>query len=88
MLPELPPLPYEARLEARAPSQIDLVVIHCTELPDLALARQYGERELYASGTGNCGHYYIDRDGSVHRYVDPLRIAHHVRGYNARAVGI
>jgi N-acetylmuramoyl-L-alanine amidase len=95
MLPELPmlpvtidPLPYEARLEVRPLSQIDLVVIHCTELPDLALAREYGERELYPSGTGNSGHYYIDRDGTVHQYVAPQRIAHHVRGYNARAVGI
>ena len=30
----------------------------------------------------------IRRDGSVLRYVDPLRIAHHTRGYNPRSVGI
>jgi N-acetylmuramoyl-L-alanine amidase len=83
------PLPYESRLALRAPGAIDLVVIHCTELPDLALARQYGERVLYAdSGTGASGHYYVDRDGSIVRYVDPLRVAHHVRGYNPRSVGI
>ncbi|HET6603409.1 MAG TPA: N-acetylmuramoyl-L-alanine amidase [Xanthomonadaceae bacterium] len=82
------PLPYEERLDTRAPSSIDLVVIHCTELPDLATAREYGERAHYASGTGNSGHYYIDRDGSVHRYVHPDRIAHHTRGYNERSVGI
>lgn len=82
------PLPYEQKLEARPLSQIDLVVIHCTELPDLATAREYGERVLHASGTGNSGHYYIDRDGSVHAYVRPERIAHHVRGYNPRSVGI
>ena len=64
------------------------MVIHCTELPDLAMARHYGERILHASGTGNSGHYYIDRDGSVHVYVRPDRIAHHVRGYNPRSVGI
>lgn len=85
----LDPLPYEARLVPRADAQIDLVVVHCTELPDLATARQYGERVLYAeSGTGNSGHFYLDRDGSVHRYVDPGRIAHHTRGYNPRAIGI
>ena len=71
--PELPvettPLPYEARLDARPRAQIDLVVIHCTELPDLATAREYGERVLYDSGTGNSGHYYIDRDGTVHLWV-------------------
>lgn len=85
----LAPLPYEARLQARAPATIDLVVIHCTELPDLATAREYGERVLYPqSGTGNSGHYYVDRDGSVARYVAPERIAHHTRGYNERSIGI
>ena len=82
------PLPYEARLAARPLSQVDLVVIHCTELPELATAREYGERALYESGTGNSGHYYIDRDGSIHVFVRPDRIAHHTRGYNERSVGI
>lgn len=83
------PLPYEGLLQQRPLSQIDLVVMHCTELPDLATARAHGERVLYAdSGTGNSGHFYIDRDGSVHRYVAPRSIAHHTRGYNARAIGI
>lgn len=96
MLPDLPPepavhlwpLPYEERLAERPMAQIDLVVIHCTELPDLALAREYGERVLYDSGTGNSGHYYIDRDGSVHLFVRPARTANHTRGYNPRSVGI
>lgn len=83
------PLPYEARLEPRPAEQIDLVVIHCTELPDLAMARRYGEEVLYpATGTGNSGHFYIDRDGSVHQYVGVERVAHHTRGYNPRSVGI
>ena len=83
------PLPYETRLQARDPGDIDLVVVHCTELPDLATAREYGERVLYPdSGTGNSGHYYVDREGTVHRYVAHGRIAHHTRGYNARSIGI
>lgn len=83
------PLPYEHKLQPRALSQVDLVVVHCTELPDLATARAYGERVLYPeSGTGNSGHYYIDRDGGIVRYVDPARIAHHVRGCNPRSVGV
>ncbi|HEY5781107.1 MAG TPA: N-acetylmuramoyl-L-alanine amidase [Lysobacter sp.] len=91
--PDLPiayePLPYEARLEPRERGQVDLVVIHCTELPDLAMARRFGEEVLYeGSQTGNCGHFYIDRDGSVHQYVAIDRIAHHVRGHNARAIGV
>jgi len=86
---ELAPLPYEAQLEPRALSQIDLVVIHCTETPTLASAREFGEKILYTgSGTGNSGHYYIDRDGRIVLYVRPDRIAHHVRGYNPRSIGI
>lgn len=84
----LSPLPYERLLQARPRSAIDLVVIHCTELPDLPIARSFGEEVRYDSGTGNSGHYYIDRDGSVHQYVDVERIAHHVRGYNPRSIGI
>lgn len=82
------PLPYVDLLESRAAGQIDLVVIHCTELPDLSAARDAGELVRYPSGTGNSGHFYIERDGSVHQYVEVLRVAHHVRGYNARSVGI
>ena len=33
-------LPYEAKLDVREIGQIDLVVMHCTELPDLAMARE------------------------------------------------
>ncbi len=82
------PLPYVDRLGQRSLADIDLVVIHCTELPDLATAREYGERVRYDSGTGNSGHYYIDRDGTVLRYVPEERIAHHVRGQNPRSLGI
>jgi N-acetylmuramoyl-L-alanine amidase len=54
MLPDLPPmppveidpLPYEQKLDARPLSQIDLVVVHCTETPTLASAREFGERVL------------------------------------------
>lgn len=81
-------LPYVERLTSRPREAIDLVVIHCTELPDLATAREYGERVLYDTGTGNSGHYYIDRDGSVHRFVPVDRIAHHVRGHNPHSIGI
>jgi len=84
----LEPLPYVELLEKRPLSQIDLVVMHCTELPDMTMAREYGERILYEAGTGASGHYYIDRDGSIYQYVDPAHIANHTRGYNPRSVGI
>lgn len=82
------PLPYEGQLQTRALAQIDLVVIHCTELPNLAIAREYGERALYADGTGNSGHFYVDRDGSLHQFVGCDRVAHHTRGYNPCSIGI
>ena len=59
---QLQPLPYHDRLPLRDPATLEMVVIHCTELPDLATAREYGERVLYDSGAGNSGHFYIDRD--------------------------
>ena len=97
MTPDLPPfdpawqvapLAYIEKLEARPVEAVELVVIHCTELPDLVEARVAGERVLYPSGTGNSGHFYIDRAGQVHVWVPIERIAHHVRGHNARSVGI
>lgn len=83
------PLSYVSRLERRDAAAIDLVVIHCTELPDLAMAREFGERIRHAqSQTGNSGHYYVDRDGAIVRFVDDERIAHHAFGYNAHSIGI
>jgi N-acetylmuramoyl-L-alanine amidase len=82
------PLPYIDQLPERAASAVELVVIHCTELPDLAMAREYGERPLHPNGTGNCGHYYVDRDGTLVRYVPGTRVANHVRGYNPHSIGI
>ena len=82
------PLPYADALPERAAEAVTRVVIHCTELPDLATAREYGEKVQHASGTGNSGHYYIDRDGTIHRYVPATRTANHVRGHNADSIGI
>ena len=76
-------------LQSRCTSDIDLVVIHCTELPDLPMARVFGEKEHYPeTQTGNSGHFYIDRDGSIEQWVPLDRIAHHVRGFNPSSIGI
>ena len=82
-------LPYISRLETRRSSSITLAVIHCTELPDLKTARDYGEKIHYKeSGTGNSGHFYIERSGRIESWVPIDRVAHHVRGYNAASIGI
>jgi N-acetylmuramoyl-L-alanine amidase len=66
-----------------------LVVIHCTELPDLAMARVFGGKQIYPEQqTGNSGHFYIDRDGSIEQWVPLDRVAHHVRDFNSHTVGI
>jgi len=66
-----------------------MVVIHCTELPDLAMARVWGEKVVHTgSQTGNSGHFYVDRDGSLHQWVPLDHVAHHVRGQNERSIGI
>ena len=83
------PLSYVQRLEQRSTGDIRLVVIHCTELPDLADARDWGEKIIYPdSSTGNSGHYYIDRDGSIQQWVPLERIAHHARSFNHHSLGI
>lgn len=65
-----------------------MIVIHCTELPDLKTAREYGKKVLYQSGTGNSGHFYIDRDGQIEQWVSLERVAHHVQGHNQNSIGI
>ena len=82
-------LSYVQRLDKRRLDDIDQVVIHCTELPDMNLARVFGEKIIHTeSQTGNCGHFYIDRDGLIEQWVPLDRIAHHVRGFNTKSIGI
>ena len=55
----------------------------------MAMARLWGEKEIYPeSQTGNSGHFYIDRDGSIEQWVPLGRVAHHVRGFNPQSIGI
>ena len=83
------PLSYVDCLDARDTDQIHMAVIHCTELPDLDTARQWGEKLVHEnSRTGNSGHFYIDRDGSIEQWVPTERVAHHVRGQNLHTIGI
>ena len=83
------PLSYVQQLDNRRTEDINLVVVHCTELPDLAMARVYGEKVHYPdSQTGNSGHFYINRDGSIEQWVPLARVAHHVRGFNPQSIGI
>jgi len=68
--------------------EINMIVIHATELTDMVEAREYGERILYSNETGASGHYYIDRDGAIEQYVPDNRIANHTSGWNSRTLSI
>ncbi len=53
------------------------------------MARRWGEKIVYPeSQTGNSGHFYVNRDGSIEQWVPITRIAHHVRGHNRSSIGI
>jgi len=53
------------------------------------MARVFGKRQIYPEQqTGNSGHFYIDRNGSVEQWVPLDRVAHHVRGFNPHTIGI
>ena len=53
------------------------------------MARLWGKKEIYPEDqTGNSGHFYIDRDGSIEQWVPLDRVAHHVRGFNPHSIGI
>lgn len=83
------PLPYAERLDSRPLDQINGIVIHCTETPGLATAREFGEQIVYTgSQTGNSGHFYIDLDGRIEQYVPLERVAHHVADMNDGTIGI
>lgn len=81
-------LSYWQKLGQRSTDDLNLIVIHATELSDMAEAREYGERILYESGTGASGHYYIDRDGSTEQYVPDNRIANHTSGWNQKSLSV
>ena len=81
-------LPYNDKLESRDLTDIEMIVIHCTELPDIQTAREYGEIIHYQSGTGNSGHYYIAKSGFTYQWVENNRIAHHVKDHNKKSIGI
>lgn len=80
-------LPYNELLKKRDPTIINIIVFHCTELPKLADARE-AALKFVRNQIGNSGHYYIDKDGQVYRYVEDDHVAHHVIGHNETSIGI
>lgn len=83
-------LSYNNLLKDRDLSSIDIITFHCTELPTLADARKEGEKMILGrkEKCGNSGHYYIDRDGQIYRFIEDNRIAYHVISHNDHSIGI
>jgi N-acetylmuramoyl-L-alanine amidase len=83
------PLPYTERLDRRLTTEVDLLLIHGAECADFAALRARAERVRYAcSSTGDATHFVIDRDGALIQQAPLDRVAHHVRGYNGRSIGV
>ncbi|MFI6693505.1 N-acetylmuramoyl-L-alanine amidase [Streptomyces sp. NPDC050433] len=81
---------WHTLLPARNEADISMVVLHATELPDMAAAWAEAEKSASASdsGRGVCGHLYVDQDGTVYRLVPFDRVAFHVQGFNTPSIGI
>ncbi|MFF5002057.1 N-acetylmuramoyl-L-alanine amidase [Streptomyces phaeochromogenes] len=77
-------------LPERDAEDISMIVLHATELPDMTAAWAEAEKSASASesGRGVCGHIYVDRDGTVYRFVPFDRVAFHVQGFNTPSIGI
>ena len=84
------PLLFARWLPRRELSDVTTVVLHCTELPRLSDARRAARRSLrlLPRPSYTAGHFYIDRDGTIERWVPEDRIVRHVAGHNATSVGI
>lgn len=78
------PLPYVQNLPVRNTSTIDLIIIHFTEECDLQKAMEVMSMARYDDGTGNSGHFIIDRNGTIYRNVPVERIANQVMCCNYR----
>ena len=64
------PLPYVDLLPERPAETVELVVIHCTELPDLAMAREYGVGAFGAGGSRKQLAHARGTLAAEHRFVD------------------
>lgn len=69
---------------------INLIVIHCTASRcDRRLTPDELEREHRQRFSGGCGyHFYITREGIIFPMRPLDRVGAHVRGFNARSIGI
>lgn len=69
---------------------IEYIVIHCTAtMPSMDVPIERVKKWHLQRGWSDIGyHYYITRDGEIHKGRKLSTIGAHVRGYNSRSIGI
>lgn len=81
----------------RDETKVDRVVVHSTAaLIDLRTRAPLAKEEWFKKDRifaawrsyGVNPHYYIDREGGVHRLTPEAKLCSHARGYNQRSIGI
>lgn len=60
----------------------NMIIIHDTVCGTVQQA------ENVLKDRGLAYHYVIDKDGTIHEYVDPKRLAHHALGWSYKTIGI
>ncbi len=76
-------------LERRHTAELDLIVLHCTELPTLQMAEEFGERIVLPKQEPDFRVIItsIETAGCIGMYTDD-RMARHVIGFNPNSIGI
>jgi N-acetyl-anhydromuramyl-L-alanine amidase AmpD len=69
---------------------IDYIVIHCAAtMPSMDVPIERVKKWHLDRGWSDIGyHYYITRDGEIHKGRKLSTIGAHVRGYNSKSIGI
>ncbi len=69
---------------------LDMIVIHCSATRcNKRFTPEQLEAAHVARGFNGCGyHYYVTRDGMVHRMRPLQLVGAHVKNYNAHSIGV
>ena len=70
---------------------ITLIIIHCSATPEgKTLSAEDCRRDhMHHRGFSDIGyHYYVTRDGTIHRGRDDAKVGAHCQGHNAHSIGV
>lgn len=77
-------------LPSSNPRTIDKIILHCSATPEGEDFSVDQIRQMHlARGFSDIGyHWYITRDGKIHKGRDESKIGAHTTGHNARSIGV